>query len=138
MVHPDLREANYTRFQPPTQSVVHGAIFMDCVPSHPCSLLVQPWGRLLCAGYKWPEQRHLDKKLARVDSLGGAMSELFLGALAWVVAWTRFEWFSDWQLHTFTPLWICYVVRSQRTYLSQVGSLHDDPQQGFLWASFCG
>jgi len=28
----------------------------------------------------------------------------------WVLAWTRFPWFSAWQLHTFTPLWLCFVV----------------------------
>ena len=31
-------------------------------------------------------------------------------ALAWVMAWTRFSWFSAFQGFTFTPLWIGYVV----------------------------
>jgi hypothetical protein len=29
--------------------------------------------------------------------------------IAWVVAWTRFDWFSSIQLHTFTPLWVAYI-----------------------------
>jgi hypothetical protein len=35
---------------------------------------------------------------------------LVLGAIAWVLAWTRFEWFADLQPHTFTPLWLSFIV----------------------------
>lgn len=28
----------------------------------------------------------------------------------WIIAWTRFDWFATWQLYTFTPLWLCYIV----------------------------
>ncbi len=35
---------------------------------------------------------------------------LALGALAWVFAWTRFSWLAPLQLHSFTPLWIAYIV----------------------------
>jgi hypothetical protein len=33
-----------------------------------------------------------------------------LGLAAWVLAWTRFEWFAPWQRHTFTPLWLAYIL----------------------------
>jgi len=29
---------------------------------------------------------------------------------AWILAWTRFPWLSDFQAHTFTPLWIGYII----------------------------
>ena len=29
---------------------------------------------------------------------------------AWVLAWTRFPWFANWQPHTFSPLWIAYII----------------------------
>jgi hypothetical protein len=32
------------------------------------------------------------------------------GSVFWVLAWTRFEWFSLFQHHTFTPLWMCYIL----------------------------
>lgn len=35
---------------------------------------------------------------------------LALSAAAWVLAWTRFEWFARFQLYTFTPLWLGYVL----------------------------
>jgi hypothetical protein len=32
------------------------------------------------------------------------------GALAWLLAWTRFSWFAAFQPHTFTPLWLAYIL----------------------------
>ena len=32
------------------------------------------------------------------------------GAMAWVLAWTRFPWMGFVQAHTFTPLWLAYIV----------------------------
>ncbi len=35
---------------------------------------------------------------------------LCLGATSWVLAWTRFPWFSAFQRHTFTPLWFSFIL----------------------------
>lgn len=32
------------------------------------------------------------------------------GICFWVVAWTRFPWFAEFQTHTFTPLWLSYIL----------------------------
>lgn len=32
------------------------------------------------------------------------------GLIFWVLAWTRFSWFEAFQPHTFTPLWLSYIV----------------------------
>ena len=32
-----------------------------------------------------------------------------LTIIGWGLAWTRFPWFQDFQIHTFTPLWIGYI-----------------------------
>ena len=32
------------------------------------------------------------------------------GMASWIVAWNRFDWFSTIQPHTFTPLWISYIL----------------------------
>jgi len=32
------------------------------------------------------------------------------GMTAWVLAWTRFSWFTAFQPHTFTPLWLSYII----------------------------
>jgi len=35
---------------------------------------------------------------------------LMLGIAAWILAWTRFGWFTALQPHTFTPLWIAFII----------------------------
>jgi hypothetical protein len=35
---------------------------------------------------------------------------ILLGIVAWILAWSRFPWFSRFQPHTFTPLWIAYTT----------------------------
>ena len=35
---------------------------------------------------------------------------LLTGIISWTLAWTRFEWFSCFQLHTFVPLWLSYIL----------------------------
>jgi hypothetical protein len=32
------------------------------------------------------------------------------GLIAWIMAWTRFSWFSEFQPHTFTPLWVSFIL----------------------------
>lgn len=32
------------------------------------------------------------------------------GLITWALAWTRFSWFADFQPHTFTPLWLSYIL----------------------------
>ncbi|MCG8323924.1 MAG: type IV pilin protein [Thiotrichales bacterium] len=35
---------------------------------------------------------------------------ILLTILGWILAWTRFPWFSDLQVFTFTPLWCGYII----------------------------
>lgn len=35
---------------------------------------------------------------------------MLFGLIAWILAWSRFPWFQKLQAHTFTPLWIAYMV----------------------------
>ena len=35
---------------------------------------------------------------------------IILGIISWILAWTRFNWFSPLQPYTFTPLWIAYIL----------------------------
>lgn len=30
--------------------------------------------------------------------------------IAWTLAWARFSWFSEFQPHTFTPLWVSFIL----------------------------
>ena len=35
---------------------------------------------------------------------------VLMGLMFWLLAWTRFSWFKPFQLHTFTPLWLSFIV----------------------------
>jgi hypothetical protein len=35
---------------------------------------------------------------------------VFTGIAFWILAWTRFSWFIQFQSHTFTPLWLSYII----------------------------
>ena len=37
-------------------------------------------------------------------------SGLLLGGISWFFSWTRFSWFTPFQLYTFTPLWLGYII----------------------------
>ena len=35
---------------------------------------------------------------------------MITGAVSWILAWTRFSWFAPYQPHTFTPLWLSFIL----------------------------
>jgi len=35
---------------------------------------------------------------------------IITGTVTWILAWTRFPWFTRFQPHTFTPLWISFIL----------------------------
>jgi hypothetical protein len=47
---------------------------------------------------------------------------VLLGLASWVLAWTRFPWFSQWQAHTFTPVWIGYILTVNGLTLRRTGT----------------
>ena len=55
-------------------------------------------------------------------------------ALAWVIAWNRWEWLGEWQLHTFTPLWLGYIVVLNALSVSRLGTclMQRDPVRFLL------
>ncbi|OIP43634.1 MAG: hypothetical protein COX16_13385 [Deltaproteobacteria bacterium CG23_combo_of_CG06-09_8_20_14_all_51_20] len=40
----------------------------------------------------------------------------------WITAWSRFSWFRAFQIHTFTPLWITYIVFINALTCKKTGS----------------
>lgn len=67
-------------------------------------------------------------RVARSQALHGPRSSrsfplwgwaaICLCVVAWVLAWTRFDWFADYQIFTFSPLWFGYIgVVNALTYM---------------------
>jgi hypothetical protein len=65
---------------------------------------------LIIRAFKTPPQnRSITRKSARPFPAWGWLG-LILGVVAWILAWTRFSWFTPIQPHTFTPLWVAFIV----------------------------
>jgi hypothetical protein len=58
------------------------------------------------------------------------------GAAAWVLAWTRFPWMAAFQPHTFTPLWLAYIVAVNAQCSRRTGRSLLTHQPGFFIALF--
>jgi hypothetical protein len=43
------------------------------------------------------------------------------GMVTWILAWTRFSWFAGFQPHTFTPLWLSYILIINAFCQRQIG-----------------
>ena len=50
-----------------------------------------------------------DRSMARAFTWWGWVALVF-GAMAWIIAWTRIPMFAAVQRHTYTPLWLAYIV----------------------------
>ncbi len=61
---------------------------------------------------------------------------LGLNAGAWVLAWTRFEWFRPWQAHTFTPLWITFILVVNALTFRRAGRCLMTRRAGYFLALF--
>ncbi len=57
-------------------------------------------------------------------------------AVAWVLAWTRFDWFAPWQRHTFAPLWLGYIVIVNGLVFKRRGTCLLVDRPGYLAALF--
>jgi hypothetical protein len=70
---------------------------LDDIPSFGTPSRARAYGHKL-----WPESR------GRFPWWG--WGGFLLGLVSWILAWNRFPWFSQWQAHTFTPLWLAYIL----------------------------
>ncbi len=58
------------------------------------------------------------------------------GVLSWVLAWTRFEWFSEFQPHTFTPLWFSFILVINAMAVQQSGHCLMTDRPGYFLLLF--
>ena len=58
------------------------------------------------------------------------------GLIAWILAWTRFPWFSRFQPHTFTPLWLSFVLVINALTYRRKGKCMMLDQPGFFLLLF--
>ena len=61
---------------------------------------------------------------------------IFIGVVAWILAWTRFSWFTDYQPFTFSPLWFSYIVVINALCWRQTGHSFMTDRPGFFLLLF--
>jgi hypothetical protein len=58
------------------------------------------------------------------------------GILAWILAWSRFPWFAEFQAHTFSPLWFSYIVVINALCIRRTGHSLMTDRRGFFLLLF--
>jgi hypothetical protein len=101
--------SDYLEFPPQTRYVRH-APFSGLAFVIYCLLIIACTSPLIIRTFKphlpnRPQTRRSVQPFPVWGWLG-----LTLGIAAWVLAWTRFSWFAALQPHTFTPLWVSFIV----------------------------
>ena len=61
---------------------------------------------------------------------------VFSGAVSWLLAWTRFAWFSAFQPHTFTPLWLSLILTINALVYRRAGRCLMTHRTGFFLLLF--
>ena len=58
------------------------------------------------------------------------------GVFTWILAWTRFAWFAEFQPHTFTPLWFSLILVINALALQQSGRCLMTDRPGYFLLLF--
>ena len=100
--------AGVLEFPPRTRHVAHAAfswpVFMACT-----GLIGAAVFPLVRTGWRALRRYGLGPAPLRPLPWWGIVA-MAAGALIWLLAWTRFDWFARLQPHTFLPLWLNYIV----------------------------
>lgn len=61
---------------------------------------------------------------------------LFSAAVFWLLAWSRFSWFAPFQPHTFTPLWLSFILAVNALDVKLSGACLMTSRPGYFLALF--
>jgi hypothetical protein len=98
----------YTEFPPRTRYVYHAPF------SWPVFAVLACIAAILLLGFDVHVWRHRRRVAATPRNVRRfpwwGIAGVGLGAVFWVLSWTRYPWFSRFQRFTFTPLWLAYIL----------------------------
>ncbi len=98
----------YLEFPPLTRYVEHAAYSWSAFAA--ITILVTA----ACAPFLLRVLRHQHRvapaRLPRRPMPIWGWAGVLLTAIAWLIAWNRFEWFATWQPYTFSPIWFGYIL----------------------------
>ena len=110
-LHPARSVSDYLEFPPLTRHVVHApfswAVFI-VMAGGVAAVVLPVTARLMRARSGFGQAPSGANAQRRFPWWGWCA--VGFGSVSWLLAWTRFSWFAPLQIHTFTPLWIAYIV----------------------------
>jgi hypothetical protein len=98
----------YLEFPPKTRYVTHASF--SWLGFWACTAVTLGFVAPFVLQYLRKRQPFADKVRPRRPFPWWGWVGLAFGLAAWVLAWTRFPWFSTLQPHTFTPLWLSFIL----------------------------
>jgi hypothetical protein len=100
--------SQYLEFPPKTRYVTHAPF--SWLAFWICAAVTVGFAAPFVRQYLRARRPFVDKARLRRPFPWWGWLGLGFGLAAWVLAWTRFSWFSTLQPHTFTPLWLSFIV----------------------------
>jgi len=100
--------AQYMEFPPITKYVEHAAFLWPVFILMALLIVLMITGALV--GLRRSSQRRSPPSVTRQRFPWWGWCGVVLGLVMWVLAWTRFPWFSTFQPYTFSPLWLAYIL----------------------------
>ncbi len=100
--------SSFLKFPPKTKYVSHEefSLLFFLLISGIIIAILAPFILRIIKSQKLYKSREIHIKKFPAWGWGG----IVLLVIAWILAWSRFEWFEEFQIYTFTPLWLAYVT----------------------------
>jgi len=98
----------YLEFPPQTRYVIHTPFSWPVFTGYLLLILIVV-GPLFVRGIRRPERPDVRVLRTYTFPWWGWLG-MVTGLVCWILAWTRFSWFHIFQPHTFTPLWLSYII----------------------------
>ncbi len=126
--------APYLAFPPVTNFVAHAPFSWSGFVTLAVLVLASLTPFLYCVIRNQPKDTETPSRRRNLEWWGW-LGALIIG-LAWWLAWNRFEWIGSFQGHTFTPIWIGYILLVNGITQKRAGRCMLVDRPGYLLALF--
>jgi hypothetical protein len=121
----------YLEFPPETRYIDHASfswpVFFAYTAFIGASVIL-----MVAAGFKRKKMPETTQKEATGAFPWWGWLGIAFGCCSWILAWTRFPWFSAFQPHTFTPLWLSLILTVNALTYRQTGRCIMTHRTGFF------
>ena len=124
----------YFEFPPTSHYVEHAPFSWSAFIAYSIFILIVITPMLVTGFRAW--RRRLPRTPAVASFPWWGWLGVAWGVVFWILAWSRFKWFAGLQPHTFTPLWIAYIIVVNGLNHRQSGSCMLTERPGYFLILF--